>query len=74
MNLEKKQLMIEINNTFSNMPQEMRSTAEKVLLNDISYETASKQEIPPIPVGTVRSRVARAREMLRKLNNVYINN
>jgi RNA polymerase sigma-70 factor (ECF subfamily) len=69
--LEEKQLMLEINNTFSNMPKEMRNTAEKVLLNNVSYEDASKLEIPPIPIGTVRSRVARAREMLRKLQDLY---
>jgi len=74
--LEEKQLMIEIDNTFSSMPKEMRSTAEKVLLHNVSYEEASRQEIPPIPVGTVRSRVARARDMLRKLQDGYelINN
>ncbi len=69
--LEQKQLMLEINNTFSNMPKEMRITAEKVLLHNVSYEDASKQEIPPLPVGTVRSRVARAREMLRKLQDSH---
>jgi RNA polymerase sigma factor (sigma-70 family) len=69
--LEKKQLMIEIHNTFSNMPEDMKNTAEKVLLHNLSYIDASKQAIPPIPVGTVRSRVARAREMLRKLQDEH---
>lgn len=68
--LEEKQLMLEIDNTFLSMPQEMRRTAEKVLLNNISYKDASKQEITPIPIGTVRSRVARAREMLRKIQEM----
>lgn len=69
--LEEKQLMNEINNTFSSMPKDMKNTAEKVLLHNVSYIDASKQTIPPIPVGTVRSRVARAREMLRKLQDKY---
>ena len=53
------------------MPKEMRYTAEKVLLHNLSYEDASRLEVPPIPVGTVRSRVARAREMLRKLQDSH---
>ena len=66
-----------IQKVFSNMPPEMRITAEKVLLHDFSYEDATiiknkdnEEIIEVIPIGTVRSRVARAREMLRKLQEV----
>jgi RNA polymerase sigma factor (sigma-70 family) len=62
---EKKQLMCDIHRAFQAMPKEMRTTAEKVLLHDVSYADAAKEEI--IPIGTVRSRVARAREILRKM-------
>jgi RNA polymerase sigma factor (sigma-70 family) len=62
---EKKQLMQDIHLAFQAMPSDMRTTAEKVLLHDLSYADAAKEEI--IPIGTVRSRVARAREILRKM-------
>jgi len=72
--LEDKQLIMNIQKVFSNMPSDMRVTAEKVLLHNLSYEDATviknkdnEEIIERIPIGTVRSRVARAREMLRKL-------
>jgi DNA-directed RNA polymerase specialized sigma24 family protein len=45
------------------MPKDMRDTAIMVLVENISYESTAKEM--NIPIGTVRSRVARARKMLK---------
>ncbi len=66
--LENKQLMHDISLAFQAMPVDMRRTAEKVLLHDFTYDDAAKEEL--IPIGTVRSRVARAREILRKMIDI----
>ncbi|MET0466862.1 MAG: RNA polymerase sigma factor [Chitinophagaceae bacterium] len=68
-----KQMIHDIEHTFNKMPKDMRNTAKQVLICGLSYEEASKvnndydDKISTIPIGTIRSRVARAREMLRKL-------
>jgi RNA polymerase sigma factor (sigma-70 family) len=78
--LEKKQLIETIEAIFNSMPEDMRNTARKVLLEGASYEEARFAEIiegnhtneattaeRDIPIGTVRSRVSRARTMLKSL-------
>jgi len=68
--LMSKQLVYGIERIFSSMSEEMQYTAEQVILNNTSYEEASiEKNNDRIPIGTVRSRVARAREMLRKLKD-----
>jgi RNA polymerase sigma factor (sigma-70 family) len=52
-----------IDNIFSQMSVEMRNTAELVLIDELSYEQAA--QAMHIPIGTVRSRVSRARSMLK---------
>jgi RNA polymerase sigma factor (sigma-70 family) len=67
-NFMHRQLIQGIERVFAHMSKEMQYTAEQVILNDASYEEASfEKNNKKIPIGTVRSRVARAREMLRKL-------
>jgi RNA polymerase sigma factor (sigma-70 family) len=75
--LEKKQLIENIEAIFNSMPEDMRNTARKVLIEGASYEEATlvddiDNEIIAtkssyIPIGTVRSRVSRARNMLKSL-------
>jgi RNA polymerase sigma factor (sigma-70 family) len=60
---ELKEYFGNIDNVFSQMSIEMRDTAELVLIDELSYEAAAEQM--HIPVGTVRSRVSRARGMLK---------
>ena len=75
-----KQMMGDIEKIFNKMPQDMKNTAKQVLIYNLSYEEASRSndeydnqdKISIIPIGTVRSRVARAREMLRKLKNTTL--
>jgi len=63
-NKETIQAMIKI---FKSMPSDMRETAIMVLIDNLSYESTAKEM--NIPVGTVRSRVSRARQMLRVLQD-----
>jgi len=66
--VENKQTIQSMIKIFKNMPEEMRDTALMVLIENISYEdTAIEMNIP---VGTVRSRVSRARQMLKTLQNI----
>lgn len=46
------------------LPEEQRTTLLLVALEGLSYEEAAK--VTEVAVGTVRSRVSRAREMLRR--------
>jgi len=63
--IENKQLISNVIKTFKNMPKDMRDTAIMVLVENLSYEyTATEMNIP---IGTVRSRVARARQILKNL-------
>lgn len=68
--LVQKQLAQSIDETFETMPKEMRETAEKVLLNNIKYDKVAI--LDKIPVGTVRSRVSRARAALKKLKEQHV--
>jgi RNA polymerase sigma factor (sigma-70 family) len=69
---QSKQTMQLVIKVFKNMPQDMRETAAMVLIDNLSYELTAKEM--NIPVGTVRSRVSRARQMLRVIQekNVHI--
>jgi RNA polymerase sigma factor (sigma-70 family) len=58
-----KQLIAMVATAISELPQEMSEVLLLVAVDDVSYEDAA--EILCIPVGTVRSRVSRARACLR---------
>jgi RNA polymerase sigma factor (sigma-70 family) len=60
---ELKEYFGNIDSVFSQMSIEMRNTAELVLIDELSYEQAAQEM--HIPIGTVRSRVSRARGMLK---------
>ncbi len=47
------------------LPEDQRATVLLVSLEDMSYAEAA--EVLGVPVGTVRSRLARGRERLRQL-------
>lgn len=65
--IENKELISNVMKLFKNMPKGMRDTAIMVLVDNLSYEFAAKEM--NIPIGTVRSRVARARQMLKTLQD-----
>jgi RNA polymerase sigma-70 factor (ECF subfamily) len=65
--LENKQSITNVIKAFQNMPKDMRNTALMVLVENLSYEFTAKEM--RIPIGTVRSRVARARKMLKVVQN-----
>jgi RNA polymerase sigma-70 factor (ECF subfamily) len=50
------------------LPEEQRSTILLIGLEGMSYDTAS--EVLGVPVGTIRSRLSRGRQELRKLMGV----
>jgi RNA polymerase sigma-70 factor, ECF subfamily len=52
----------ELEQALSRLPAEQRSTLLLVALEDLTYEEAAR--ITGVPVGTVRSRLSRARQML----------
>jgi len=60
---ENKEAITNVIKIFKNMPKDMRDTAIMVLVENLSYESTAKEM--NIPIGTVRSRVARARQMLK---------
>ncbi len=64
---ESKETMQAVIKVFKNMPEDMRETAVMVLIENLSYELTAKEM--NIPVGTVRSRVSRARQMLRTIHD-----
>ena len=64
-NFENKEAINNVIKTFKNMPKDMRDTAIMVLVENLSYESTAKEM--NIPIGTVRSRVARARQMLKAI-------
>ncbi len=57
-------LLGRVSGLLDQLPAEMRETLLMVLLDDVSYADAAQQL--GIPVGTVRSRISRARAMLRE--------
>ncbi|MET0463046.1 MAG: sigma-70 family RNA polymerase sigma factor [Chitinophagaceae bacterium] len=64
---QNKQSIKSVITTFKQMSEEMRETAIMVLVENLSYDyTATEMNIP---IGTVRSRVARARQMLKTLQD-----
>ena len=59
-----------IEDAYSNLPEEMKTVMFEVINNGKSYaETASELNIA---IGTVRSRISRARDLMRtRVNNVH---
>ena len=60
---EQRELLALVEGAFSGLPQEMSEVLSLVAIDEISYHEAA--EILAIPLGTVRSRVSRARTVLR---------
>jgi RNA polymerase sigma-70 factor (ECF subfamily) len=60
---EQRELLALVDGAFSGLPAEMREVLSLVAIDEISYQDAA--EILAIPLGTVRSRVSRARTVLR---------
>jgi RNA polymerase sigma factor (sigma-70 family) len=63
--LEYKQTMAAVSKAIESLPEEMRSALVLVAIDECSYEEASK--LLDVPLGTIRSRVCRARSQIRKL-------
>lgn len=61
--LEQKQILEMVEIAFSDLPEEMSEVLGLVAIDEISYQDAA--DILSIPLGTVRSRVSRARAVLR---------
>lgn len=64
-NLAKSQSLEKISQVFQIMPENMAQTAYLVLCENISYQQAA--DTMNIPIGTVRSRISRARALLEKV-------
>ncbi|MCE2870526.1 MAG: RNA polymerase sigma factor [Oxalobacteraceae bacterium] len=60
---EQREMLALVEGAFSGLPSEMREVLSLVAIDEISYQDAA--EILAIPLGTVRSRVSRARAVLR---------
>ena len=63
--LQNQQMLNATIQHLASMPKNMRSTAYLVLCEEMSYEHAAS--IMQVPIGTIRSRVSRARKMLEAL-------
>jgi RNA polymerase sigma factor (sigma-70 family) len=61
--LEQKQILEMVEIAFADLPEEMSEVLGLVAIEEISYQDAA--DILSIPLGTVRSRVSRARAVLR---------
>ena len=61
--LSQRELLVMAEKAFSDLPIEMSEVLGLVAVDEISYQDAA--EILCIPLGTVRSRVSRARAVLR---------
>jgi RNA polymerase sigma factor (sigma-70 family) len=61
---ERMELLSILQEAFEDLPEGMKETFESVVANGESYESAAKRY--NIPVGTVRSRISRARQALRE--------
>lgn len=62
--LDMRRLVVRLKEELEALPPEMRDVLLLVALDDLSYEDAAVYL--SIPIGTVRSRVSRARDALRK--------
>jgi RNA polymerase sigma factor (sigma-70 family) len=62
--LENKQLAATLEHEMKALPAAMREVLAMVGINELSYEEAAI--LLSVPVGTVRSRLSRARDLLRK--------
>lgn len=62
--INSKQVVTRLQEHLAALPAEMRETALAVAVDDLSYPEAA--ELMQIPVGTVRSRIFRARSILRE--------
>jgi RNA polymerase sigma factor (sigma-70 family) len=62
--IERRDQIKKIAVAFTQMPKDMANTAKLVLLDNLSYQEVADRE--NIPVGTVRSRISRAREFLNR--------
>ena len=62
--LEMTQMVRMLDNELAGLMPEMREVLLLVALDDMSYEAAA--ELLSVPIGTVRSRVSRARAQLRR--------
>ncbi len=60
--VENRATLEKIAQVFKKMPGDMAQTASLVLIDNLSYQDAA--ELEGIPIGTVRSRVSRAREFI----------
>jgi RNA polymerase sigma-70 factor (ECF subfamily) len=56
---------------FATLPEEQRSVLVLIAVEDLSYEEAAR--VLGVPIGTVMSRLSRARERLRHLMNGEVN-
>jgi RNA polymerase sigma-70 factor, ECF subfamily len=63
--LEKKQRLLTLQRAITSLSTELREVIMLVALEELSYEAAA--QIIGIPVGTVKSRMHRARSLLREL-------
>jgi RNA polymerase sigma factor (sigma-70 family) len=63
-NVEKRDQIEKINLAFIRMPKEMAKTAKLVLVDNLPYQEVAN--LQAIPIGTVRSRISRAREFLNQ--------
>ena len=63
--MAQKELLAMAEKAFSDLPEEMSQVLSLVAIDEISYQDAA--DILCIPLGTVRSRVSRARAVLRAL-------
>lgn len=62
--LMRQERMDSLKDAINQLPEKMRSVVRLVLLDGLSYQEAAKEL--DLPVGTVRSRLSRARDMLRE--------
>jgi RNA polymerase sigma-70 factor, ECF subfamily len=62
--LERKQALLALQQAIYTLPTELQEGLILVVLEELSYEEAA--QILGIPIGTVKSRVHRARDMLRE--------
>ena len=67
--LLRKQEINQLKNAIERLPSRMQSVVSAVLLEGLSYQEAAEEL--NLPIGTVRSRLSRARDMLRDLMGIH---